>query len=169
MKIRTVGAELFHADGRTDMPNPIVAFHNFAKALKSEWSSTYIKLNLHQALISSGIAYAFPTRRFMADIFLNCSACQTKLYSPLNTLQCTYSVISCIIGCGVFQKHEFFAVPFICLEIFAVDWSWRECCVVLPVDAERTECRCSPHCEAVVYSCDVNFVTGRFGTQNVEK
>jgi len=130
--------------------NPIVAFRNCAKALKNGWSSTSIKLNLHQVLFSSVIAYAFPTRRFMADIFWNCSACQTQLCSTMNTLHCTYSVISCIIGCGVFQEHEVFAVPFICLQIFAVDWFRRECCVVLPVDAERTEYRCSAHCEALV-------------------
>jgi len=155
--------------GRTGIPNPIVAFRNCAKALKNGWSSTSIKLNIHQALFSSVIAYAFPTRRFTADIFGNCSACQTKLCSTMSTLQCTCSVINCIIGCGLFQKHEFFAVPFICLEIFTVDWFWRECCVVLPVDAERTECRCSAHCEAVVYSCDIIFVTGRLSTQTVEK
>jgi len=32
MKIRPVGAELFGADGRTDMTTLIVAFRNFAKA-----------------------------------------------------------------------------------------------------------------------------------------
>jgi hypothetical protein len=38
MKIRPVGAELFHADGRTrrtDMTKPTVAFHNFANASKN--------------------------------------------------------------------------------------------------------------------------------------
>jgi hypothetical protein len=40
MKIRLLGAELFHADGqadgrRTDMTKPIVAFRNFAKSLKT--------------------------------------------------------------------------------------------------------------------------------------
>jgi len=30
MKIHPLGAELFHADGRTDMMKPTVAFHNFA-------------------------------------------------------------------------------------------------------------------------------------------
>ena len=34
MKIRHVGAELFHADGRTDMTKLIVAFRNFANAPK---------------------------------------------------------------------------------------------------------------------------------------
>jgi hypothetical protein len=40
MKIRSVGAELFHADGRTDsqtdVTQPIVAFRNFLKAPKTE-------------------------------------------------------------------------------------------------------------------------------------
>jgi hypothetical protein len=40
MKIRSVGAELFHADGRTDrqtdMTNLILAFRNFAKAPKMD-------------------------------------------------------------------------------------------------------------------------------------
>jgi hypothetical protein len=33
-KIRPVGAELFHADGQTDMTKLIVAFRKFAKAPK---------------------------------------------------------------------------------------------------------------------------------------
>jgi hypothetical protein len=32
MKIRSVGAELFHTDGRTDVTQLIVAFHSFAMA-----------------------------------------------------------------------------------------------------------------------------------------
>jgi len=36
MKIRPVGAELFNADGRTDMTKLIVAFRDFANALKNE-------------------------------------------------------------------------------------------------------------------------------------
>jgi hypothetical protein len=34
MKIRPVGAELFHADRRTDMTKLIVAFRNFAQAAR---------------------------------------------------------------------------------------------------------------------------------------
>jgi hypothetical protein len=34
MKIRPVEAELFHADGQTDMTKLIVAFRNFANAPK---------------------------------------------------------------------------------------------------------------------------------------
>jgi hypothetical protein len=36
MKIHPVGAELFHADRRTDMANLMVAFRNFAKAPKKQ-------------------------------------------------------------------------------------------------------------------------------------
>jgi hypothetical protein len=36
MKIHPVGAELFHADGQTDLTKLIVAFHNFTKAPKNE-------------------------------------------------------------------------------------------------------------------------------------
>ena len=35
MKIRRVGAELFHSDGRTDMTKLTVAFRNFANAPKN--------------------------------------------------------------------------------------------------------------------------------------
>jgi phosphoserine phosphatase len=36
VKIRPVGAELFHTDGQTDMKMLIVAFRSFAKAPKRE-------------------------------------------------------------------------------------------------------------------------------------
>jgi len=35
MKIRPVGAELLHADGRTDITKLIIAFRNFANAPKN--------------------------------------------------------------------------------------------------------------------------------------
>ena len=35
MKIRTAGAQLFHADGQTDMTKLIVTFRNFANAPKN--------------------------------------------------------------------------------------------------------------------------------------
>jgi len=35
MKIRPVGAELYHVDGRTDMTELIVAFRNYATAPKN--------------------------------------------------------------------------------------------------------------------------------------
>ena len=38
MKIHPVGAELFHADGQTDMMKLTVAFCNFAYMLKNKFS-----------------------------------------------------------------------------------------------------------------------------------
>ena len=46
MKIRPLGAELFHADGqtarKTDITMLIVAFRNFAKTPKNSVSSSYV-------------------------------------------------------------------------------------------------------------------------------
>jgi len=41
MKIRPVGAELFHTDGQTDTEKPTVAFRNFANAPKKLKFSLY--------------------------------------------------------------------------------------------------------------------------------
>jgi len=43
MRIRPVGAELFHADGQTDTTKLTVAFRNFANAPKN-LSSTILKM-----------------------------------------------------------------------------------------------------------------------------
>ena len=40
MKIRPVVAQLFHAEGRTDMTKLIVAFRNFAKATNKTFTWT---------------------------------------------------------------------------------------------------------------------------------
>ena len=50
MKIRPVGAEVFHTDGRTDMTKLIVPFHNFSNAPK--------KLDIKVTVIH---VYAYPT------------------------------------------------------------------------------------------------------------
>jgi hypothetical protein len=42
MKIRSVGAELLHAGGKTDMTNLIVAFRNFVTAPKHFWKGDII-------------------------------------------------------------------------------------------------------------------------------
>ena len=39
MKIRPVGAELFHADGQTDVAKVIVTFRNFANAPRNDSSN----------------------------------------------------------------------------------------------------------------------------------
>jgi hypothetical protein len=38
MKIRPEGAELYHADGQTDTPTLILAFHNSAKAPETSYN-----------------------------------------------------------------------------------------------------------------------------------
>jgi hypothetical protein len=49
MKIRPVGAELFHEDRRTDMAKLIVAFHTFADSPKNNF---FIITNLmHKFLV----------------------------------------------------------------------------------------------------------------------
>jgi len=40
MKIRLVGAQMFHGDGRTDMMNLTVDFRNFANALNERLLTT---------------------------------------------------------------------------------------------------------------------------------
>ena len=47
MKIRPMGAELFHADGQTDMTKLIVAFRNFANASKSEHLTKVSVIHAH--------------------------------------------------------------------------------------------------------------------------
>ena len=47
MKIRPVGAELFHAGGRTDMTKLTVAFRNFANAPKNHTTDELHRLFYH--------------------------------------------------------------------------------------------------------------------------
>ena len=63
MKIRPVGSELFHADGRTDgqtdggayMTKLIAAFRNFANApenvISKRSTNTYVKICIHTCLL----------------------------------------------------------------------------------------------------------------------
>jgi hypothetical protein len=46
MKIRPVGAEFFHADGRTDMTKLILAVRNFAYELKNQQLNIFCELNI---------------------------------------------------------------------------------------------------------------------------
>jgi hypothetical protein len=46
IKIRPVGAELLHADGRTDLTKLIVAFHNFANRPKNSMSKILTEKSL---------------------------------------------------------------------------------------------------------------------------
>ena len=58
MKIRPVGAELFHADGQTDMTKLIVAFRNFTKAPKNSLMlSLCPSVTLYQRLMFAGFSW----------------------------------------------------------------------------------------------------------------
>jgi hypothetical protein len=57
MKIRPVGATLFHADGRTDMTKLRVTFRNFAKA--SKIVNSRIKLAATVVQVPSTVAHLF--------------------------------------------------------------------------------------------------------------
>ena len=46
IKIRSVGAELFHADGQTDMTNLTVTFRKFARAPKNERRRDNFRFNV---------------------------------------------------------------------------------------------------------------------------
>jgi len=43
MKIRSVGAELFHADGRTDLTELIVGFRSFGVVPTNETFATFMR------------------------------------------------------------------------------------------------------------------------------
>jgi hypothetical protein len=67
MKIHPVVAQLFHADGQTDMTKLIVGFRNFANAPKSEQKYTYIKIRIPQINVASHLLknwVIINTRRF---------------------------------------------------------------------------------------------------------
>ena len=48
VKTRPVGAELFHADGRTDMTKLIVAFRNFANAPKTRVRKLHKRIDMEE-------------------------------------------------------------------------------------------------------------------------
>jgi hypothetical protein len=56
MKILSVGAELFRADGQTDMTKLIAVFRHFAKALKNE------RIIVRLAIISPFVLYGCKTQ-----------------------------------------------------------------------------------------------------------
>jgi hypothetical protein len=66
MKIRPVGEQLYHADGRTDKTNLIVAFRNFANAPK-KGSILYVTYQvLHNAYYQ---IYQYPSNRYTVQIY----------------------------------------------------------------------------------------------------
>ena len=53
MKIRPVGAELFHTDGRADMTKLIVAFRNFTKPPNNSECVNNVLCKLHTSYLNA--------------------------------------------------------------------------------------------------------------------
>jgi hypothetical protein len=66
MKIRPVGVELYHADGRTDMTKVIGAFHNLAKAPKHASILNVIYQVSHNADYQ---IFKYPSNRYTVQIY----------------------------------------------------------------------------------------------------
>jgi hypothetical protein len=87
IKIRPVGAKLFHADGQTDMTKLIFAFRNFVKApknyIKSHYNikyNSFIPLKYHYSSSQpSSIFMHFP--HFVTNL-KNLSLYKSASYSP---------------------------------------------------------------------------------------
>jgi hypothetical protein len=76
MKIRPVGAELFHADGQTDTMKLIVAFSNFANASKMhvEYYPFVSHYTTQSVMLSTPLSYlVFPGFEFRSDSESRCS------------------------------------------------------------------------------------------------
>jgi hypothetical protein len=63
MKIRSVGADLFHVDGETDMTKLTVASQNFANGPKNAWVATFPSLSPCYKLGTAKVTTAFPTEQ----------------------------------------------------------------------------------------------------------
>lgn len=82
MKIRAVGAELFLADGRTDMTNMIVAFRNIANATKN---------CLHVIVFADGQNDDVDDcgRPLLPDVCRRIRQCVTSVVSPDGKSKCS--------------------------------------------------------------------------------
>jgi len=83
MKIRPVGAELFHTDGQTDMTKLIVVFRNFANAPKNEQSGARIMRCLmscfpFRALCVLIFVFLAAREPLMPDLAEPCCRCKTR-------------------------------------------------------------------------------------------
>ena len=92
MKIRPVGAVLFHADGRTDMTKLIVAFRSFANAPDNAMVGLSVLLYRHFIWVPSitilcGLAKDSHTDQRMLGI-LKCSCALKVLCTLLVILSC---------------------------------------------------------------------------------
>jgi hypothetical protein len=79
-----VGAELFHADGQTDMTNLIVAFRNFAKSRKMTGATGVVKaVFLIASECVSEIGYFQPSLLRFGYWLLCCSPTSNSVPAPI--------------------------------------------------------------------------------------
>jgi hypothetical protein len=83
IKIRPVGAELFHADGRTDMTKLMVAFRDFVNASKNEPFPT-TAVQQWQNVDAVGCRTFF-SGTFVFDILQISSGCTAPTFTPVTT------------------------------------------------------------------------------------
>jgi len=128
MKIRSVGAVLFHAAGQTDLTKPIVTFSNFANAPKKRghlWKSPHRKTDS----ISNNISVAQTTRfqitednhsgqSFIVGFTVNRVALEQFILPRTSVLSCTiplmlpthssfiYNRWSVTLATGSFVEHS---------------------------------------------------------------
>ena len=92
MKIRAVGAELFHADGRTDMTK-LVAISQICERAKDQWdphrthrlcgeAKTFLVSEYVVYIITAGHSMTSPTLEVWLSVFLR-KLSNDKLNSPL--------------------------------------------------------------------------------------
>jgi hypothetical protein len=93
MKIRPVGAELFHADGKTDMTRLTVAFRN-ANAQKKKYFRTEVTVKKRRHTVSSRSTIFYPTTR-IATSFTPFAGWQASPRSP--PFQYTVSLGPCLL------------------------------------------------------------------------
>ena len=80
-----MGAELFHADGRTDMTQLVVAFRNFANALQNTqeiWTDSYVENYFFSERLRGVIGQVVPdvSKDHSAFIFSSWATLQHDLY-----------------------------------------------------------------------------------------
>jgi len=78
MKIRPVGAELFHVDGRTDITKLIVSFRHFANAPKK--GKCRLKINLLPLSVCVSLCSLFRLVNFLSNFTKLCQCYVIRAY-----------------------------------------------------------------------------------------
>jgi len=95
MKIRPVGAVMFHADGRRDMTKLIIALRKFANALRNHVRYFYSLLWKEMDLITSLIPNVYVFWNYLLEVFCFLYDCTCQTEDASNWLNFHYVPISC--------------------------------------------------------------------------